>query len=508
MSVDHRDDRSGGVWPGLIAAVLLLALARLALTGLMPLMDTSEARYADIARQMVERSDWTTPWFRDGSPFWGKPPLAFWLSAIGFKVFGFNEFGARAPHWLLAVFIAALVWWQARQHSRRAAWHAACLLSGSALFLTLSGAVLTDMALALGNALVMLGTWRALADPRVGQVPAEGGRLAGGLIALGAIIGLLAKGPVAILLCAIPVLGWALWTRRLGLLWHRVAWVQVSLLVAAVVMPWYVLAEIRTPGFLEYFIVGEHWHRFLTAGWQGDLYGSAHIEPRGTIWLFAMFAALPWTVLAPLVWWRATSRLREQGELQRLTVDTMGAMPKTHEVVYLVAWALSPMVVFTAAGNILWTYVLPGLPAAALVAARFTARLPEPRRTDIALAAVLTGCCLTIILGSYALHRDGTFERRSTAWVVELVEQQPKGREAPLLYFGDQIPFSLSFYSNRRARLVNSRQALEASVRCSSAFVATPIKMADTLVAAPGQSITKLGASQRHVLLRMDWPCP
>lgn len=504
MSADPRDDRSDRVWPGLIAALLLLALARLALTGLMPLMDTSEARYGDIARQMVERSDWVTPWFRDGSPFWGKPPMAFWLSAIGFKVFGFNEFGARAPHWLLGVVIAALVWWQGRQHSRRVAWHAVTLLGGSALFLILSGAVLTDMALALGNALVMIGIWRALADPQAVQAPAPGGRSAQGLIALGAIIGLLAKGPVAIVLCAIPVLGWALWSGRLRVLWRRVAWVRGSLLVAAVVMPWYVLAEMRTPGFLNYFIVGEHWNRFLTAGWQGDLYGSAHREPRGTIWLFAMVAGLPWTALAPLAWWRARSLRREQGALPRGAEDTMRAGPTTDEVVYLAAWALSPMVMFTAAGNILWTYVLPGLPAAALVVAMFTARLPGPRRTDLALAAVLAGWFLTITLAQYAMHRSGTFEGRATAWVVELVEQQPGSRDAPLLYLGDTMPFSLAYYSNRRARLVNSPQALAAAVRCPSTFVATPVKTAETLVAAQGQSITRLGASQRHVLLRID----
>ncbi len=504
MSADPRDDRSDRVWPGLIAALLLLAAARLALNGLMPLLDTSEARYGDIARQMAERSDWVTPWFRDESPFWGKPPLAFWLSAIGFKVFGFSEFGARAPHWLLGVAVAALVWWQGRVHSRRVAWHAATLLAGSALFLILCGAVLTDMALALGNALVMIGLWRALADPRAAQASAAAGRAAQGLIALGAIVGLLAKGPVAIVLCALPVLGWAAWSGRLGLLWRRVAWVWGSLLVVAVASPWYVLAEMRTPGFLNYFIVGEHLNRFLVPGWQGDLYGSAHSEPRGTIWLLALVAALPWTALAPLAWWGARSLRREQGALPRGADDTMRVGPSTDEVVYLAVWALSPMVMFTAAGNILWTYVLPGLPAAALAFAMLTARLPGPRRTDVALAAVLVGWFLTIALTPYALHRNGTFERLATAWVVELVEQQPSGRASPLLYLGDRMPFSLAYYSNRRARLVHSPQALAAAVRCPSTFVATPVKTANTLVAAQGQSITRLGASRQIVLLRID----
>jgi hypothetical protein len=57
--------------------------------------------------------------------------------------------------------------------------------------------------------------------------------------------------------------------------------------------PRYVLAELRTPGFLQYFLMGEHWHRFVTPGWTGDLSGKAHAFPRGSIWPFAIAACLP-----------------------------------------------------------------------------------------------------------------------------------------------------------------------------------------------------------------------
>lgn len=500
MSADPQEDRSDRVWPGLIAVLLLLAVARLLTTALMPLMDTSEARYGDIARQMAERSDWVTPWFRDGNPFWGKPPLAFWLSAIGFKVFGFNEFGARAPHWLLGVMLAALVWWQGRRHSRRVAWHAAALLGGSALVLFLSGAVLTDMALALGNALVMIGLWRALAEPQAARAAAGGDPSAQWLIALGAIIGLLAKGPVAIVLCAMPVLAWALWAGRLRLLWRRVAWVRGSLLVAAVALPWYVLAEMRTPGFLAYFIVGEHWHRFMTSGWQGDLYGNAHAYPRGTIWLDALTAVLPWPLLLPLAWWsaRRAGRPERQGDVMRQPGATR------EETVYLLAWALAPLFLFTFAGNVLWTYVLPSLPAAALALARWTAALPNPRRTDAALTLVLAGWIVTMAVALPTLHRNGTFERRSTAWLVTMVDQQPHAPDAPLLYVGEEMPFSLSYYSNRRARRVDSLPDLPAALRCPSSFVALPVKTAPMLVPGPGQRVTRLGASRSTALLRVD----
>jgi 4-amino-4-deoxy-L-arabinose transferase-like glycosyltransferase len=54
------------------ACVALLGLRGVAMFTL-PLMDTTEARYAEIARIMVESGDWITPQFSLGVPFWGKP---------------------------------------------------------------------------------------------------------------------------------------------------------------------------------------------------------------------------------------------------------------------------------------------------------------------------------------------------------------------------------------------------------------------------------------------------
>jgi hypothetical protein len=81
-----------------------------------------------------------------------------------------------------------------------------------------------------------------------------------------ALIGLLSNRPMAGVLCALPPLVWTLWLGRLRQLWQCVAWVRGGLLVAAVGAPRHVLAEVATPGFLAYFVVGEPWHRFVTAG--------------------------------------------------------------------------------------------------------------------------------------------------------------------------------------------------------------------------------------------------
>ena len=61
-----------------------------------------------------------------------------------------------------------------------------------------------------------------------------------------------------------------------------------------IAVPWYVMAEHKTPGFLHYFIIGEHIDRFLDSGWKGDKYGHAHFKPLGTIWFMWLYTSLPW----------------------------------------------------------------------------------------------------------------------------------------------------------------------------------------------------------------------
>ncbi|MFO5999447.1 ArnT family glycosyltransferase, partial [Pseudomonas aeruginosa] len=186
-------------WP---LAWFLLALAfaiRLLSLGSYPLMDTTEARYGEVARKMAELGDWITPWYDVGVPFWGKPPLAFWLSAGGQLLLGANEFASRLPHWLLGVLVLWLVWdWQAREDRRQA--RIACVLLGSsALFFVASGAVMTDMALALALVLTMRGFW-------LGLHGAEGvRRREGWLMFLGLGLGLLAKGPLTLILAGLPI---------------------------------------------------------------------------------------------------------------------------------------------------------------------------------------------------------------------------------------------------------------------------------------------------------------
>ena len=90
-------------------SVVALILFRFILTGAIPLLDKTEARYAEIARLMYETKEWVVLQIDYGVPFWAKPPLSTWLSATSFKVFGVNEIAARLPSFLMAMAILILV---------------------------------------------------------------------------------------------------------------------------------------------------------------------------------------------------------------------------------------------------------------------------------------------------------------------------------------------------------------------------------------------------------------
>jgi 4-amino-4-deoxy-L-arabinose transferase-like glycosyltransferase len=159
------------------------------------------------------------------------------------------------------------VWDWLRGHGRREALLAAALLWGAALFLVSAGAVMTDMALVAGPG---AGHARLLARPARDRMRAvarrEGwllfvglGHRAAGQGAARARAGGHAAGSLDA--------GHAAAGARPG---GAVPWLRGLALMLAIAAPWYLLAEARTPGFLDYSLVGEHWKRFTVPGWAGD----------------------------------------------------------------------------------------------------------------------------------------------------------------------------------------------------------------------------------------------
>ena len=67
---------------------LVLTLAATALLAVkldLPAFFDNEARYAEVAREMLVRGDWISPHL-DFTLFLNKPPLTFWLTALVFRI--------------------------------------------------------------------------------------------------------------------------------------------------------------------------------------------------------------------------------------------------------------------------------------------------------------------------------------------------------------------------------------------------------------------------------------
>ncbi len=438
----------------LLVTILVAMLGRLLMLSFYPLMDTTEARYAEIARKMLELNDWITPWFDYDVPFWGKPPLSFWLTAASFKLFGINEFTARLPHWLGGLLVAWLVWSLSARRSRREALYTVALLFGSILYFIAAGAVMTDMTLVIGTTLAMRGFWLGLHGIDQDR------RRERWLLFVGLGIGLLAKGPVAVVLTMLPIAAWTVMTRNLAAVWRELPWLRGFLVVLAIALPWYVLAELNTPGFLNYFLIGEHFQRFVTSGWSGDLYGSAHDYPRGTIWLFLFANLLPWIFLLPfaVLYWKKNQGIN-------------GYLPKDQDWRnYLLLWGLTPAVFFTAAGNILWPYLLPGIPALALWASGWLVRQQDRRLIERLL---IGGVVFTLLITSALLVSLLNSEQSENSSARALVGDYESRRtpEQALIFLGKR-PFSATFYTQGRAEQVTEIPALTLRLKQESAFVA------------------------------------
>jgi 4-amino-4-deoxy-L-arabinose transferase-like glycosyltransferase len=426
----------------LIGSLLFMLVARIVASAFIPLTDTTEARYAEIARKMLETGDWITPQHDYGVPFWAKPPLSTWLSAASMKLLGVNEFAARLPSLLFGLGMLALIWmWVAPRRGRDFALATVAMLGSMVLFFVAGGAVMTDSSLAFCTTLTMISFWQALHTSQ---------RRWGYLFFGGLGLGLLAKGPLVGVLALLAILPWIALRGNWREAWRAIPWIRGGALMLLIGLPWYLLAEHKTPGFIAYFILGEHFGRFLDAGWSGDKYGHAHSELLGMIWVYWLASTAPWSLI---VLFRAV-RSRYDWRHWLRAEDGL--------IAYLALWSFAAIVFFSFAHNVIWPYALPTLPAFAILTMEFLTRAPQSSTETgsafniarlLPVASVAAPVALLAMTLVYADDQQALLKssQRDTAQFYLQTRPAP---DSGLYYFRRRY-YSGEFYSSGKARVAS-----------------------------------------------------
>jgi 4-amino-4-deoxy-L-arabinose transferase-like glycosyltransferase len=312
------------------------------------LVGADEPRYAQVAREMLERHDWITPTL-GGRPWLEKPVLYYWQAMIAYSLFGVRDWAARLPSAVDASLIVLGVYFFLRK--LRPGFHldGALMTASAAGLVGFAHSASTDMPLAAMFSLAMLG-WYAWWET------SQKIYLAAFYVCLA--LAVLAKGPVAPALAGAVIVLFAV-TARDARIVLKTLWVPGLLLFFLVAVPWHVAIEARHPEFFRIFILEHNLARFGS-----NLYH--HEQP---FWFYlpvAVLALVPWTVFvgAALVeivraWWAERNALFDSSDALSL---------------FLVLWLVVPVFFFSLSHSKLPGYILPAIPAGPLLVAEYMRR--------------------------------------------------------------------------------------------------------------------------------------
>ena len=282
------------------ALILGLMILSFLIRVLTPLADPSEARYANVSKNIVQLNNYVTPHiWRHGKliPFLGKPPLGFWAMAGSIELFGANEFAVRFPQFVASLLLLILMFYILKRYKGvYNAVNTVLITATASGFWILSTTVLIDMWLCLFSigAVFLYYAFIQETDRKIQK------RLSL-LIFFFLGCSFLTKGPVGLVYFGLPVFFWTLFSGRWDTLKNH-AWFTGLALFLLVVIPWFILVEQENPGFCKYFFVHENFKRFTTTDY-GDLYsGATRKTPRGTAILTAALVCLPWSLLLVIIY--------------------------------------------------------------------------------------------------------------------------------------------------------------------------------------------------------------
>jgi dolichol-phosphate mannosyltransferase len=330
----------GSLWLGAGFVALLATAAALLLFNLSyPLIEPDEGRYAEIGREMVQSGNWIVPTL-NGKAYFDKPPLFYWLVAGSFRLFGMTEQAARLVPALCA-FLTVIVTFG---FGRRILGTRGALLGAFALtlmvgFVHCGRYLILDSVLTLFVTLSLFTAHEAVRGARFRRAWWIASSICCGL-------GVMTKGPVALVLLAPTILAYVTLSRN-RVRPRPLQWCFYGLVVLGIVAPWFIAISVREPGFLYEFFVVHHLQRFVSENF--------HEKPMWFYLPVLFIGCMPWTLLAFPIGRFLFSR---SAQIRAVRSRSMG---------FFALWAVWCVLFFSLSRGKLPPYLMPALPAIAML---------------------------------------------------------------------------------------------------------------------------------------------
>ncbi|MGD9900393.1 MAG: ArnT family glycosyltransferase [Calditrichaceae bacterium] len=428
--------------------VLLLILISLSIAfifqGSRGLYETTEGRYAESAREMLETGNWLIPQL-DYEPHWTKPPLSYWAIAAGIKLFGVNSLGARSANaffYLLLIFLVyalgKTIW------DDNTGYVSAIVFATSPFMIAAENNVSTDMILSFWELLTVFAYWKAVR---------QNGKRGQGwivLVWLASGLGFLTKGPPA-LLSLLSIIVFHTIRLRQGRELPRLMTFSGIFVFIISAFSWYLYVVLRTEGLLDYFLKDEVVSRVFS--------DKFHRNPEWykpvVIYLGPLFLGLiPWVFFWPKI------KLLISPDKMRFFFKKK--ILQNEIMLFLFLWLLIPVVILSISRSRLPFYVLPFVPPLALVTGRGMVRaFRQDKLFRIAhKTALITGVVLIAGKG-IAAYVDSP---KSMSQMYRAVENESDQSTKFMLYHRDKL-YGLQFYLNGKLERIQYDQKQDTQKR-------------------------------------------
>ena len=330
------------------------------------LLETTDARYAEIAWEMIKTHDFITPHLNFIKHF-HKPPFTYWITALGYKLLGENEWGARVFLGVFGLFTIILVFLLARLgFDEKVGIFSSLILVSMIGFIGVTHVISTDLYLLFFITLAMYCflRWEKF-----------GSSLLWGWAVLG--FAALVKGPVGPILVGVTCLLYLALTRQL----QRLRDAQISkgiILFCLIALPWYGWVCLHHKGLFYYFIKTQFFSR-IASGSIG--------HPHPWYYYLALLPGLtfPWTLYLLPTFSQAIHGLNRMK-------------------FFFLLWTIVPFILFSLMRTKLPFYIIPCLPPLAILGGKWWSEVfSNPSASSRLILIAMIILCFILTLGALVM---------------------------------------------------------------------------------------------------------